>query len=51
MTNKQMAAALEDLLNQWEKEEVLWVTVFGTTEGFSAWFTEQLMKEVERCTK
>jgi len=44
MTNKEMAAALKDLYNQFEANKKKWVAKFRTTDGFSNWFTGQLKR-------
>ena len=47
MTNKEMAAALEDLMNQWDATRAKWVKRFGTDKGFAEWFTDQVMEDEE----
>ena len=44
MTKKEMAAALEDLMNQWNTTRAKWVEEFGTDDGFSEWFSGQVKR-------
>jgi len=49
LTKKEMAAALEDLLNQFDSTRARWVEQKGSDEGHSAWFTQQVKELMRPC--